>query len=1168
MRFLKCALLVLMLFSAKNIFAQTFTVISNADAGPGTLRAALSAIPTDRSQLYLINFNLPGNPVNDGDRTIRLRSPLPLVPSNVTIDGSSQSWPALGVSGAKVIIEPENIGTATFPGLSIGNFSFDNRTHDVSVYGLYIKDFAKITDLNAVNTGQGSGIVLDARAYNIKIGAPGKGNVISGNINGISILNSYYYNPDNTSRQISIQSNIIGLHYDGLTAKSNVTGIVADLYDSSLTIGGDSNTEGNVISANQTNINVTRNSYTSNNRFTIDIINNKIGTDHTGSKDYHDLPLFLSSSALAISGVKVSATNTVLYMRNNLVSGNRTVGVSIANADFNLVANHIGTGQAGTEQLGNGIGIRVEYNAGGTIGATTAAEGNKIANNDFGIESVSNRAVHITKNSMYCNRRFGIGKAPNNYQPFVQILVKRPNFISGKATPNSEVELFYTENCQGICEGKTYFATVRAGSDGRWTYAMTANRMVTATASLESATTSEFSTADIQPGEAMIEPITCNGNGSITVTEPREGLIFTWNKVLSNGDRQFLSNAQRITNLAEGSYELIIDDGCKAVTHDELFEIKDQRLSDPVLNIPTPGCGETMFSFSASVNRGKGAILYQWISDGIVVASGQQVSLPQGTYRLKVIDEAGCTKESADYTITARPTPVIMSAITTPAACGNTNGSITNVQIGTPTGRLTYRWNSYNAQTNVVGAQLATTADLLNVGGGYYQLTVNDEGTCSPVTARYFIDTYNSVNFSEGIIKRSTCNTSNGSISGVAITFANRYEWTGPAGTVLETNSYSEGQLLKLENLAAGTYTLRAWNTVSGCNSSKSFRVDQILPTVYAYTGRITGSTCGIDNGSIVLNYSTAQPVSFAWKDAAGIVLEGTARELKNLAAGTYRFFSYDENNCESVSDPYVIERIPLLVIEPASAVVVNDGCSLLRGSVTGIKVNGGLPPYSYTWENEAGSLIQSTADLIGVPGGRYRLVLKDNTSCGIATSEYYTVENPSFPIERPGVNDMRVCYSTEIMLPVMVPEEGTYELFQDVNDTRPMLETTNGKFVFKVSRTADYYVRRRLGSCYSSFTKVHIEVTNDNMDIKNTLTPNGDGINDVWMITGLPDYNNINIKIYSRSGQLVYESTGRYEKPFDGRFRGKDLPAGAYYYRIDLRADCDPIGGSLTLLR
>ncbi|MNY56093.1 hypothetical protein D3C86_1921360 [compost metagenome] len=81
-------------------------------------------------------------------------------------------------------------------------------------------------------------------------------------------------------------------------------------------------------------------------------------------------------------------------------------------------------------------------------------------------------------------------------------------------------------------------------------------------------------------------------------------------------------------------------------------------------------------------------------------------------------------------------------------------------------------------------------------------------------------------------------------------------------------------------------------------------------------------------------------------------------------------------------------------------------------------------------------------------------------------------------------------------------------------------------------------------------------------------MTPNGDGKNDYWMISGLPDHADINIKVYTRSGQLVYESIGRYDTPFDGRFRGKDLPAGAYYYKIDLRADCKPIGGSITLLR
>ncbi|MNE49578.1 hypothetical protein D3C80_1441080 [compost metagenome] len=74
--------------------------------------------------------------------------------------------------------------------------------------------------------------------------------------------------------------------------------------------------------------------------------------------------------------------------------------------------------------------------------------------------------------------------------------------------------------------------------------------------------------------------------------------------------------------------------------------------------------------------------------------------------------------------------------------------------------------------------------------------------------------------------------------------------------------------------------------------------------------------------------------------------------------------------------------------------------------------------------------------------------------------------------------------------------------------------------------------------------------------------------MNDYWSITGLPDHADINIKVYARSGQLVYESVGAYNKPFDGRFRGVELPIGAYYYRIDLRADCNPIAGSITLLR
>jgi hypothetical protein len=123
--------------------------------------------------------------------------------------------------------------------------------------------------------------------------------------------------------------------YDGITPNTNVYGISANLYESALDIGGDNAGEGNVIAANRINIDVTRSSYTTA-RFDVNIINNKIGVDYTGKKDFHELPIFLSSSSLEIAGLKVNSINTALYVRNNIIGGNRTTGVSITNSDFIL----------------------------------------------------------------------------------------------------------------------------------------------------------------------------------------------------------------------------------------------------------------------------------------------------------------------------------------------------------------------------------------------------------------------------------------------------------------------------------------------------------------------------------------------------------------------------------------------------------------------------------------------------------------------------------------------------------------------------------------------------------------------------------------------------------------------------------------------------------------
>ena len=1176
MRFSKLLALFVGLFFCNNIYAQTYVVTSNADSGPGTLREGLTqAAIANRITTFTINFNLPGTPSDNANRTIRLRSALPVVSSNVVIDGTSQaSWPALGVSGAKVILEPEYPNT-TFSGLVIGQSSSTQiQTTGVEVYGLYIRNFAAINNLQNVNMAQGSGIVIDYRANNITIGAPNKGNVIGGNINGIIVQNSYNFNTI-TATKIKIQSNLIGVIYDGITPNTNVFGISANLYDSALDVGGDNAGEGNVIAANRINADITRSSYSTNARFDVNVINNKIGVDYTGKKDFHELPIFLSSSALEIAGLKVNAVNTSLYVRNNIIGGNRTTGVSITNSDFILTGNAIGTDAAGAVVMSNGIGVKIELGAGGTIGGATPAEANLIANNNFGVETVSSKLIKITRNSFFCNKTFGIGKTLSILQPYIQVLKKRNDYVSGRATPNSEVELFYTINCQGICEGKTYIATVQAGSDGRWEYNGNLTGMVTATASLLNATTSPFSTAELLPNEAIVEPVTCNANGSITISEPREGFTFSWVKIETDGSRVPKGNTQSISNLDVGTYEVTVDDGCKAFP--SVFIIKDQKLTKPTIQPVSPICGQTTFTFTAEVLRGKGVLKYEWINTATnaVVSRTNPANLPEGTYFVKVSDEASCALDSDPITVKRKAQPKISGPTSNnPAACGKENGSLKGFTITDATGTLSYKWFKYDVDgklgTDVISDQL----ELVNVGGGRYSLSVYDEGPCSPAPSQsFFINTYNDVAISGGSVTPARCGIPNGVIDNVSITNADTYEWLDPTMQRIIKGSYSPGMSIKIKDLAPGTYTLRASNSLYSCTLDKPFRVDALQPTIYTFTPSVNNTTCGLINGSISLNFNSTLPTSFKWVDESGTTITGgtktgSAIELKNLPGGNYRMFAYDVNNCETILGPYPINVTPLLTIVPKTGTTVKDGCSLKRGSVTGVQVIGGVPGYDFKWINEAGEAVQYTQDLINVGAGTYRLEVKDKTSCGYAISEAYTVVDEPFKIIAPIINDLRVCYVSDIVLPVIAPEEGTYQLFEKIDDTKPFLENTNGIFKFRVAKTADYFVRRKLGSCTSEFTKVHVEVTHDNLEVTNTMTPNGDGMNDVWQVRGLPDFKGTNIKIYTRGGQLVYESIGNYTKPFDGHFRDKELPAGVYYYVIDLRAECKPLGGSITLLR
>ncbi|WP_114940442.1 gliding motility-associated C-terminal domain-containing protein [Mucilaginibacter endophyticus] len=102
-------------------------------------------------------------------------------------------------------------------------------------------------------------------------------------------------------------------------------------------------------------------------------------------------------------------------------------------------------------------------------------------------------------------------------------------------------------------------------------------------------------------------------------------------------------------------------------------------------------------------------------------------------------------------------------------------------------------------------------------------------------------------------------------------------------------------------------------------------------------------------------------------------------------------------------------------------------------------------------------------------------------------------------------------------------------------------------------------------GGCQAS-ASIKVNVL-EQMLIPNAFTPNGDGVNDTWRITGLAAYPNCTVNVFNRYGAGIFRSVG-YSKDWNGSFNGYVLPSGTYYYVVDLKDGNKPLSGYVVLLK
>lgn len=356
--------------------AVAVSVSSGANAGPGTLRAAIN----------LVNAGQANRIDLAGGITVTLTSALPAITKPVFIDGGGS------VNGSGVFVPDAQVNFNKQTGLKFASTAVGSTLSGVALYsarGAGVTVDARRFTLNRTLIGlkpngsaaanSGAGVLLNASATRARIGRNPTnsshliGNVISGNGGaGIEL---------NGADSATIVSNLVGTDFTGDAAAANKGGgilltnganrnmIGGTVYVNS---DGDENnptgTEGTVtptfiipplgnhVSGNKGNGILITGGSTANT-----LSGNFVGTTRNGNArnpNTGDGVKILNADGNTLSGCKFVNNPFVYY---NVLSGNNGDGVEIRNSDNTTVqANFFGVGANNTNRVANlGSGINV-----------------------------------------------------------------------------------------------------------------------------------------------------------------------------------------------------------------------------------------------------------------------------------------------------------------------------------------------------------------------------------------------------------------------------------------------------------------------------------------------------------------------------------------------------------------------------------------------------------------------------------------------------------------------------------------------------------------------------------------------------------------------------------------------------------------------------------------
>ena len=665
---------------------------------------------------------------------------------------------------------------------------------------------------------------------------------------------------------------------------------------------------------------------------------------------------------------------------------------------------------------------------------------------------------------------------------------------------------------------------------------------------------------------------------------------------------------------AANNYNLIITGGCGAsyTTANILLVVNNSPSITAAINNQTVCSGG---SANFSVSPTNSGLNYQWRKGTVNLVNGgnisgatsatliiNPVSGSDASSNYNVILNGSCATNytSANVSLVVNLSPTITAAISNQTVCsgGSASFSVSSANTG-----LSYQWRNGTVNLvnggNISGATSATL--IINPVSGSdassnYNVILNGSCATNYTSANVSLVVNLSPTITAAISNQTVCSGGSASFSVSSANTGLSYQWRN--GTV---------NLVNGGNISGATSATLIINPVSGSDASSNYNVIlngscatnytsanvslvvNLSPTI---TAAIGNQTVCVGNSASFIASSPGTGLTYQWRNGSVNLVNGgnisgansatLVISPVNLADSSSNYNVIISGGCSS---SYTSTNVALVLSNSPVVLVSAVDQTVCTGSPAGFSVSASGAGLTYQWRNglvnliNGGSISGVSSPTLGInptivadASSNYNLVISG--ACGTnytSTNVSLVVNSTSNLISTPLFS---VCTGKPINFTAQTISGATYSWTGPNNYGS---SSQNPAIVSAVAADAGTYsLIISSNNCRSVQSTVTV-VVNTCIDldffIPEGFSPNGDEINDFFVIRGIERFPDNTFVVFNRWGEKIFEASP-YHNTWDGkatmglRIGDGELPVGTYFYVLNLGDGSKVFKGTIYLNR